>query len=72
VLDLVRRPESMLEHIRSEVEARVSGERVITGAFGMCNVEPDDPEPFIVMSATYELDSEAYMWTDVPAPDDPF
>jgi hypothetical protein len=38
----------------------------------MCNVEPDDPEPFIVMSATYELDSEAYMWTDVPAPDDPF
>ena len=27
---------------------------------------------FFGMGAAYGLDSEAYTWTDVPAPDDPF
>jgi hypothetical protein len=49
----------------------VLGEIVVIGAFGTCNLEPDYPGPFIGMGATYELDSEAYTWTDVPAPDDP-
>jgi hypothetical protein len=101
VLDLVRRPEVMLEQVEQyiaelpeiihedperksshlkeiyrklglKVLVRESGELVITGAFGTRNLAADDPGPFIGMSATYELDSEAYTWTDVPAPDDPF
>jgi hypothetical protein len=72
-------PERKSSHLKEiyrklslKVLVRESGELVITGAFGTRNLAPDDPGPFIGMSATYELDSEAYTWTDVPAPDDPF
>src|SRR5215208_647937 len=33
---------------------------------------PYEGSLWIVRRATYELDSVAYMWTDIPAPDDPF
>jgi hypothetical protein len=72
-------PERKSSHLKEiyrklslKVLVRESGELVITGAFGTRNLAPDDPGPFIGMSVTYELDSEAYTWTDVPAPDDPF
>jgi hypothetical protein len=44
----------------------------ISGAFGNRELEPHDPGPFIGIKATYDLDSEAYTWTEIPPPDSEF
>ena len=72
-------PEHKSSHLKEiyrkldlEVVARMDGTLLITGAFGKAQLDAADPGPFIGMRATYALDSEAYTWTDIPAPDDPF
>jgi site-specific DNA recombinase len=63
---------SLYRDLHIEVLARKNGSLLITGAFGQTDLAPDDPGPFIGIRATRELDAEAYTWTEIPPPDDPF